>query len=133
VVFGLFKRKKKGSGQGGGLTFQFRQEKSEGGMFTGKADPKILPVDKIQMKIGRDIKKNDIVLRHSFVSGEHGTLVKGENSCIFKDHSKNGTWLLRVEQDEQHIHNNMIELMNGDVLEFGRTQDRIFRLYFSAK
>lgn len=129
VMFSFFKKKKR-SQNGGSKSFQVRYEKSQGGLFTGKTEPKhTFNLMKVQTSIGRN-SSNDIIMRDSSVSGQHGTIIKGESSCIFKDHSKNGTFLLRTNEDERQIKDEMVEIYPGDVLEFGRSQDRIFRLYF---
>ena len=128
-MFSFFKKKKK-QAPGGGGNFQVRFERAQGGMFTGKTEPKhTFKLMKVQTSIGRSTS-NDIVMRHSSVSGNHATIIKGEGSCILKDHSKNGTFILRMGDDERHVNNEMTEIYPGDALEFGRSQERLFRLYF---
>ena len=123
-----------GSKNGNGKSFLLMVEKAEAGFFTGPSGPQSpeFRLNNGQMSVGRR-SANDIVLRSTIVSGHHGTLIKGDGTCLYKDHSKNGTWLLRTGSTELHVKNSTVELQNGDVLEFGRSQERIFRLYFEVK
>ena len=128
-MMGLF-----GNKNGNGKSFLLIVEKAEAGLFTGPSASQTseFRLNNGQMSIGRR-SVHDIVLRSPSVSGHHGTIISGDGTCLYKDHSKNGTWLLRVGEGELHVKNSMVELKNGDVLEFGRSQERIFRLYFGEK
>ncbi len=115
----------------GQKSFVFKMEKAEMGFFSCKPGPgwPTFKVSQAQTSVGRR-DENDIVIKYGAVSGKHGTIIKGESACHYKDHSKNGTWLLRLEEEERLINNSLVELQAGDILEYGTRQERVYRLYF---
>lgn len=127
----FFKRKNGGNGEN---TLQIRLKKGEAGLFSSRPKPgdSVFPLNKDQISIGRR-SSNDITLRDTSISGQHGTIIKGDINYIYRDTSKNGTWLLRKGNDEQFIHDSVVDLMKGDVLEFGKKQERVFRLILEEK
>jgi pSer/pThr/pTyr-binding forkhead associated (FHA) protein len=84
---GLFGKK-----NGNGKSFLVMMEKAEAGLFTGRVGPQSpeFPLNNGQMSIGRR-SDNDIVLRSTSISGHHGIIIKGDGTCLYKDHSKKGT------------------------------------------
>ncbi len=124
---------KKNNGKNGVKPFQLRLKKGEAGIFSSRPKPEdsIFPLNKDRTTIGRR-SSNDITLRDTSVSGQHGTIIKGDTNYVYRDNSKNGTWLLRKGNDERLIHDSVADLMDGDVLEFGKKQNRVFRLILEA-
>ncbi len=113
-----------------GKSFVFKMEKAESGFFSCVPGPgwPTFRITKVQTSVGRK-SENDIALSYGAISGKHGTIIKGEDGCHYKDHSKNGTWLLRKNEDERLIKDSVVLLQEDDILEFGLSE-RMFRLYF---
>ncbi|MEA2063778.1 MAG: FHA domain-containing protein [Gemmatimonadota bacterium] len=113
-----------------GKSYIFKMEKAESGFFSCVPGPgwPTFSITKAQTSVGRK-SDNDIPLPYGAISGKHGTIIKAEDGCHYKDHSKNGTWLLRKNEEERLIKDAMVLLQADDILEFGLSE-RMFRLYY---